>query len=660
VSFVAELKQRKLVQWLLAYAAGAWLLLQVIGLLGAPFGWPDTVLRGATIAALVGFFVAALLAWYHGERGAQRVSGTELVLLSLLPLIGGGLLWRFAPAGPKTAVPTATLAPLKPTVNDASAKPAADIVRGIAVLPFDNMSPDPDNAFFAGGVYEEVLTRLSRIGQLRVISRTSMERIAEEKLEVRAIGARLGVSHVLEGSVRRAGDQIRVTVQLIEADSDAHVWAENYDRKLDDVFAIQTEIALAIADQLKLTLSPALQANLRERSTQNPAAYALYLRALEEIRRWSGEAGYQSIIDLLEPAVAADAGFLEARVLLAEAYGRMVWVDADPEGHNALRARQAVAQILERWPDHPRSRIAQGQLLYNLERNFAGALAHFEAARAELPNDYALLTSVSFSLKRLGRNEAFLDVARRVVQLDPESTAASSELALALLVNQRLDEAVTVAERVLARHSDDQVRSVLAQARLARDGDIEAVLQLTPDSREAMLANFVRGDFDALQRPRDPRDANSHVLLRAELLHVAGRQAAALAVLEPYTQQVVPDMFAQLAGTSLRDRDRSFRHGSIARWAALVDRSEQAREHLSQALAAPPSDDVALFYSLLSTVERRLGNADAAWRLVEPYIGQFGSFSPGELRAFKPFYDEVYGDSPSYHAYMSKIAGEQP
>jgi tetratricopeptide (TPR) repeat protein len=363
------------------------------------------------------------------------------------------------------------------------------------------------------------------------------------------------------------------------------------------------------------------------------------------------------MIDLLEPAVAADAGFLEARVLLAEAYGRMVWLDADPEGRYAGKARQALAQILERWPDHPQARIAQGQLLYNLDRDFAGALAHFEAARAQLPNDFALLISISASLRRLGRNEAFLEVARRVVELDPESTLASSELGLALLMNQRLDEAVTVAERVLARSPDDQVRAVLAQAKLARDGDLEAVLKLTPDSREAMLAHFVRGDFDALQRPRDPLSPSSHSLLRAELLQVAGKQAAAQAVLEPYTLQVVPDLLAQLAGTSLLGRERAQTHGIVARWAALAGKPEQAREHLTQAMAAPPSSDPALFHSVLSTVERRLGNADAAWLLVEPYIGQTGSFSHGELRAFKAFYDQVYGDSPSYRAYVARMTG---
>ncbi len=248
-----------------------------------------------------------------------------------------------------------------------------------------------------------MLTKLSRIGELRVISRTSMERIAEEKLEVGTIGARLGVSHVLVGSVRRAGDQIRVTVQLIEAANDAQIWAENYDRKLDDVFAIQSEIAFAIAEQLKLSLSPELQANLSERPTQNQAAYALYLRALDGKRGGfrSIEGYYKAMIELLEPAVAADPDFLQAQVLLADAYGTLRFSGSDPDGSYANKAKQAVALIVQRWPDHPQSRIAQGLLLYNLERNYAAALTLLEAARAQLPGDIELLRGISLSLKRL-------------------------------------------------------------------------------------------------------------------------------------------------------------------------------------------------------------------------------------------------------------------
>ena len=355
-------------------------------------------------------------------------------------------------------------------------------------------------------MYEEVLTKLSRMGELRIISRTSMERIAEKKLEVSAIGQRLGVSHVLEGSVRRAGDQIRVTVQLIEATSDAHIWAENYDRKLDDVFAIQSEIALAIADQLKLTLSPELQANLSERPTQNQEAYALYLRALNDSRSWRGVSGFQTLIALLEPAVQLDPDFLAAKLLLADAYGRMHWLRADPDGSFASKAQALAAEITQRWPERPEALLAQGQIHYNIERDDARALAAFKAVQMRLPNHPAVMTAISASLKRLGRFDEFLDAAQAALVADPESPRAHGEVFLALESTLRYDEALAHAERMRQKFPEYvPADASLARIKLWRNQDIDAYLDFgrragsSIDPQEISLllfARFVRGDID--------------------------------------------------------------------------------------------------------------------------------------------------------------------
>ena len=366
---------------------GAWLVTQVAGTVLPMFGAPEGVARSVVILLAIGFLPALIVAWVFEltpgglkresqiapESSATPETARRMDRTIIIVLLVGLSYFAFdkfvltaePEANPSAANAKSSEMPDHAVSADAAAAsiiaaaPAAKpIVLGIAVLPFDNLSPDPDNAFFAGGVYEEVLTKLSRMGELRIISRTSMERIAEEKLEVSAIGQRLGVSHVLVGSVRRAGDQIRVTVQLIEATSDAHIWAENYDRKLDDVFAIQSEIALAIADQLKLTLSPELQANLSERPTQNQEAYALYLRALNDSRSWRGVSGFQTLIALLEPAVQLDPDFLAAKLLLADAYGRMHWLRADPDGSFASKAQALAAEITQRWPERPEALLA--------------------------------------------------------------------------------------------------------------------------------------------------------------------------------------------------------------------------------------------------------------------------------------------------------------
>ena len=245
-----RLRERKLVQWALAYAAGAFALLQGVDIVAQQFGWPDGVRRGATIALAIGFFVTLVLAWYHGERGAQRVSGTELLILALLFAVGGGLLWRFAPRANTPAEQAAN-----PSTAITAAAPASQ--KSIAVMPFENLSRDPDNAYFAAGIQDEILTRLAKIGALKVISRTSTLQYASKPANLREVASQLGVANILEGSVQKVGDAVHVNVQLVRAAADEHLWAESYDRRLDDVFAVEGEIAQAVAEALNARLSAA-------------------------------------------------------------------------------------------------------------------------------------------------------------------------------------------------------------------------------------------------------------------------------------------------------------------------------------------------------------------------------------------------------------------
>ena len=338
------------------------------------------------------------------------------------------------------------------------------------------------------------------------------------------------------------------------------------------------------------------------------------------------------------------------------------------DGGYAYKASQAVADLVQRWPDHPQTRIAQGQLLYNLERDYAPALAHFEAARAQLPGDVELLRSISACLKRLGQDQAFLETAKHVVELDPESVIAIGELVLALLANQRLDEAVTTAERALERFPTERyARLAVMFAKLARDADISVVLALAPDLREAMIARFVQGNIDALlpqvgaKPPKNygGRDTRAP-LQQIELLQLAGRGAEAKAWLEANGPSAVSAR--ALAENSLTPAfQKAVTRGHLAYWAALSGETTLAREYLKQAQATPATDDRARFYWFLSAAERRLGNAEAAWQLIQPYVGtgELDSLSHGELRAFKSYYDKVYGKSPSYQAYMARIAREK-
>src|SRR5437868_11138414 len=268
--FFRRLKQRKLVQWAIAYVAAAFALLQGIDIVAQQFGWPEGVRRGITLGLVVGFFVALVLAWYHGERGAQRVTGTELLIIGLVLALGGGFLWRFAAARSADSK-TATVPNESRSVVDA---------KSIAVLPFENLSEEKQNEYFADGVQDQILTDLAQIADLKVISRTSVMQYKKGLARnLRKIGEELGVAHVVEGSVQRAANKIRVNAQLIDARNDAHLWAQTYDRDLADVFAIQSEIAKAIADQLQAKLSPNEKKAIEQPPTTDLAAFDLYSRA---------------------------------------------------------------------------------------------------------------------------------------------------------------------------------------------------------------------------------------------------------------------------------------------------------------------------------------------------------------------------------------------
>jgi adenylate cyclase len=248
--FLQRLKQHKLVQWSLAYIAVAFALMQGIDIVAQRFGWPEQTMRVVIIALSIGLFVTLVLAWYHGERGEQRVTGTELLILAVLLVTVGGLVWRFASG---VREPAAKVAP-----DEKAAMTGAPISdKSIAVLPFENLSSDHENAYFATGIQDEILTKLAKIGALKVISRSSTKQYESKPGNLRDVGRELGVASILEGSVQKAGQIVRVNVQLIKAATDEHLWAETYDRTLDNILGVESEIAQMVAEALHARLTGA-------------------------------------------------------------------------------------------------------------------------------------------------------------------------------------------------------------------------------------------------------------------------------------------------------------------------------------------------------------------------------------------------------------------
>ena len=396
--FIARLKQRKLVQWALAYIAAAFAFLQGIDIVAAKFGWPDTIERLLIIAICVGFFITLLLAWYHGDQGRQRASGTELLLVALVLAVGGGFLWKVAGAPTSHGV-TATLATpathgapeLASTATAAGNSVPASVVaaipaKSIAVLPFENLSDDKDNVFFSDGLSEEILNSLARIDGLRVIGRTSSFQFKGKDVDSRTIGERLGVANLLEGSVRREGERARVTAQLIRASDGTQLWSQTYDRTVKDSLAVQLDIAEQVAGVLNVVLDDKQRARMRAAGVKNVDAFIAYQKGwklyMDAHRGGDLLAGLRQANVEFDRAIALDPDFSFAYFAKADLYEHTLMADGQSHAE-LLEAQRAALQTLERAaatsPD-PQQRelaLAERQLLSD---DWHGLAARIEAA----------------------------------------------------------------------------------------------------------------------------------------------------------------------------------------------------------------------------------------------------------------------------------------
>ena len=304
---------------------------------------------------------------------------------------------------------------------------AAIADKSIAVLPFENLSEEKANAFFTEGVQDEILTHLARIADLKVISRTSvMQYKSGAPRNLREIGQQLGVAHVVEGSVQRAANKVRVNAQLIDARTDAHLWAQTYDRDLADVFAIQSEIAKAIADQLQAKLSPNEKKAIEQPPTTDLAAFDLYSRAksllLTAAFSATNEPDVRKAIELLDEAVKRDPSFFDAYCQLAYAHESLYAVTGFDHTPARLALAEAAVQAATRLrPDAAETHLARAQYLYYGLRDYAGALAELEIARRALPNDPRLFELTGYILRRRGQQEEGLRNLERAVELDPRN-----------------------------------------------------------------------------------------------------------------------------------------------------------------------------------------------------------------------------------------------
>src|SRR5881275_1131236 len=323
------------------------------------------------------------------------------------------------------------------STSNSAASVAAVPEKSIAVMPFENRSEDKANAYFADGIQDEILTRLSKIADLKVISRTSTQHYKSAPENLPEIAKELGVAHILEGSVQKSGDAVRVNVQLIKAANDSHLWADTFDRKLTDIFSVESEVAKAIADQLRAKLTGQEERAIADKPTQNPAAYDAYLCGRSIERNQFGFDAAKAAGAAYAEAVRIDPSFAMAWASLAIIRGRLYLYGVDATTNTAAATREAADKAMSLQPESAEAWMAQAAYRYRVSRDFRGAVQAYEEASKRLPNGSQILVEFAVVETRLGSWESAEAHWRKAMDLDPRNSGLLSTVAIEFLSRVR-------------------------------------------------------------------------------------------------------------------------------------------------------------------------------------------------------------------------------
>jgi TolB-like protein len=497
-SLAGELKRRRVFQVAAVYAVVAWATTEIVATVAPILHLPDWTPTLVVVLLLAGFPLSLVLAWAfdltpEGVRRTRSASSGDTAALGasrwLAGAVGLGILIALVAVG--------AYVHLERPGEMVTRSVEGDLARSaVAVLPLENLSPDPDNAFFTAGIHEEILARLAQIGNLHVISRTSVEKYGHSDADIRTIGRELGAAYVGEGSVRRAANRVLVTFQLINARTDEHLWAESYERDLKaaEIFDIQRDIAQRIAVSLQARLSPSEQKKLVAIPTENLAAYDAYLRGNAYFNRGLGDPSVAAASEEYERAVALDSLFVLGWAALAKAESRVVFQETDPSPERAARARAAVETALRLDPADPAAQAADGWYRYWVLHDYPAALKAFGRALKGRPGDSDVLLGLGLTERRLCLwDEAFTHL-RLSFDLDPLSNEKAIEVGLSYESAQQYGQAVDMLRRAVTL-APDQYRTYahLAAASVARDGVLESAVRVLRDGGDRIgRAEFIR------------------------------------------------------------------------------------------------------------------------------------------------------------------------
>jgi adenylate cyclase len=499
-----RVKHHKVVQWTLAYLALAYTLLHSAEMLGNSLGWSPGPLRLFTLLLILGVPVVIIISWYHGARGLRRVSGTELMIIALLLAVGGTFLWRDSKtehAAEGTAT-TASATGIQKSTMEAPAPPAASI----AVLAFSDLSAEGNQGYFSDGIAEEILNVLAHIKGLKVASRTSSFQFRKSDLGAPAIAQRLGVRHVLEGSVRKAGDTVRITAQLIDASTDQHEWSQSFDRPLStaNLFAIQDEIAKSIVDHLAATMGSAADVAMptaRRADTGDTDAYDLYLRGRSLFIDRS-KPNLIAAADALKAAVAQDPNFARAWEMLgAVLVTRPYWNVGEESDIQA--GADAVDMALRLDPNLSLAYAVRGEVqLYAIpNRGAVGWEDSSEDLSRAIEHDGTNATAYTWrgqNYAALGYLDHAIQDQQRCLDMDPAYELCRQHLAIAYLYLGRTDEALGLYELGL-ENGYTVHNAAFAPAAAARRDRLGALSMLAQQFRDD--PQLIRPLFRALTDP---------------------------------------------------------------------------------------------------------------------------------------------------------------
>ncbi len=627
--FFIELKRRKVYRVAAAYIVVAWALVQVATQVFPFFEVPNWTVRLVILALCLGFPIAVVLAWAY-DITPSGIKRTEEV-------------------------------PLAPPVPEKS----------VAVLPFENLSDDRENTFFADGVHDDILSSLARIADLKVISRTSVQQYRTGTRNLREIGEVLGVAHVLEGTVRRSGNRVRVNAQLINARSDAHIWAETFDRELTDLFAIQSELAERIVRALQANLSPQERAGLQVPPTRDLQAYDLYLRA-RDLFRWSGigdpQENGEKALPLLEQALARDPRFALAHYLASRIHGELFWFGYDKSWERLAKSKEAAETALRLRPDLGEGHLALAFNHYYSSRDYESAIRELTLAQRALPNESDVASALGMIERRRGRWEESILHLERARQLDPRNISALWNLSETLTYLRRYAEADQVLAETAAIAPEGHLIPVArAELALRERGDTaplrEALRRVPKDFDPGGAVTTIAIRLALMERDYDEAEAQLGTCSQCKYNDVG--LCGLVGALDDYTvprdwyvgliargrgqEEEARQAFAAAKKMVLAEAEGSPNDAKILIMRGLIDamlgRAEDAMAEGERAVELLPVSTDALDGPLIATnlaaIYAQLGETERALKELERLVRLPGGPPPGTLRV-EPQWDSLW------------------